>query len=133
MKVLIIEDEPTDRKLKDAVLKMSGHIVRERATAEEAVDAITADKPDVIGLDLRLPGMDGLTLARQLKVNPGTGQIPMVAITAYPELPTRGIGCRRLRRLRSQADRHARISGKTGGNRAKRTALGGTGRESAHR
>ncbi len=85
MKVLIIEDDPTDRKLMGAVLKMSGHIVRENASAEEALDAIAADRPDVILLDLRLPDIDGLTLARQLKASPGTSRIPIVAVTAYPD------------------------------------------------
>jgi CheY-like chemotaxis protein len=85
LKVLVIEDDPTDRKLMGAVLKMNGHIVLERASAEEALDAIGADKPDVILLDLRLPGIDGLTLARQLKANPATRQIPIVAVTAYPD------------------------------------------------
>jgi CheY-like chemotaxis protein len=97
MKVLIIEDDPTDRKLMGAVLKMSGHIVRERASAEEALDAIEADRPDVILLDLRLPGIDGLTLARQLKSNAGTRGIPVVAVTAHPDRYRReellGAGC----------------------------------------
>jgi len=97
MKVLVIEDEPTDRKLMGAVLKMSGHIVRERASAEEALDAITADRPDVILLDVRLPGIDGLTLTRQLKGNADTRQIPIVAVTAYPDRYRReellAVGC----------------------------------------
>jgi two-component system cell cycle response regulator len=84
MKVLVIEDDPTDRKLMVALLQMSGHIVRESMTAEAALDAIVADNPDVILLDLRLPGMDGLTLVRRLKANAGTSQLPIVAVTAYP-------------------------------------------------
>jgi CheY-like chemotaxis protein len=85
MKVLIIEDQPTDRKLMGAVLRMSGHFVRERACAEEARDAIAADKPDVILLDVRLPGMDGLAFVRLLKSNEATRDIPVVAVTAYPD------------------------------------------------
>jgi CheY-like chemotaxis protein len=85
MKVLVIEDDPTDRKLMVALLQMSGHIVRESMSAEAALDAIVADNPDVILLDLRLPGMDGLTLIRRLKANAGTSQLPIVAVTAYPE------------------------------------------------
>jgi len=85
MKVLVIEDDPTDLKLMGAVLKMSGHIVRGTTSAEEAVDAIAAEKPDVVLLDLRLPGMDGLTLARRLKANADTQSIPIIAVTAYPD------------------------------------------------
>jgi two-component system cell cycle response regulator len=85
MKVLVIEDDPTDRKLMVAVLQVKGHIVRESMSAEAALDAIMGEKPDVILLDLRLPGMDGLTFIRQLKANAATSSIPVVAVTAYPE------------------------------------------------
>jgi two-component system cell cycle response regulator len=85
MKVLIIEDDPTDMKLMGAVLKMSGHIVGQSTSAEEAVDAIAADKPDIILLDLRLPGIDGLTFLRQLRAKAETRPIPVVAVTAYPD------------------------------------------------
>ena len=86
MKVLVIEDDPTHLKLMGAVLKISGHTVEEQTVAEGAMDVIAADKPDVILLDLRLPGMDGLALVRKIKANAGTRQIPVVAMTAYPEL-----------------------------------------------
>jgi CheY-like chemotaxis protein len=85
MKVLVVEDHPTDLKLMSAVLSVNGHIVRGTTSAEEAVDAIAMEKPDVILLDLRLPGMDGLTLARRLKANADTRSIPIIAVTAYPE------------------------------------------------
>jgi CheY-like chemotaxis protein len=85
MKVLVIEDDPTDRKLMVAVLQLDGHIVRESMSAEAAVAAIVVDRPDVILLDQRLPGMDGLTLIRQLKANADTRPIPIVAVTAYPD------------------------------------------------
>jgi CheY-like chemotaxis protein len=85
MKVMVIEDDPTDLKLMGAVLKISGHTVDGRSAAEGAMEAIAADRPDVILLDLRLPGMDGLTLVRRLKANAATRRIPIVAMTAYPE------------------------------------------------
>lgn len=85
MKVLVIEDDPTNRKLMGAVLKMSGHIVREKTSAEEAMGAIATDKPDVILMDMRLPGIDGLSLAHILKADMNTRDIPIVAVTAYPE------------------------------------------------
>ena len=85
MKVLVIEDDPTDLKLVGAVLRISGHTVDWRTAAEGAMEAIAADRPDVILLDLRLPGIDGLGLVRLLKANAGTRQIPIVAMTAYPD------------------------------------------------
>jgi CheY-like chemotaxis protein len=85
MKVLVIEDDPTDLKLAGAILTMNGHIVRGITSAEEAVEAIAAEKPDIILMDMQLPRMDGLALARQFKSNPLTMAIPIVAVTAYPE------------------------------------------------
>lgn len=85
MKILLVEDDPTDRKLLSAVLTTSGNRVLEQASAEDAFDAIKSDQPEVILLDLKLPGMDGLALARRLKSDPDTRHIPIVAITAAAE------------------------------------------------
>ena len=85
MNILLVEDDPTDSKLLSAVLKSSGHRVLEKASAEQAVEEIKARKPEMILLDLKLPGMDGLALARRLKQDPDTQHIPIVAITAAPE------------------------------------------------
>lgn len=85
MNILLIEDEPTDRKLAGVVLKTSGHIVRERTSAEEAIEAIAADPPELILLDLKLPGIGGLELIRKLKESPTTRDIPIVVMTAFPE------------------------------------------------
>jgi two-component system cell cycle response regulator len=85
MKILVVEDHPSDLKLMGAVLRMSGHMVGEHTSAEGVMDAIVADKPDVILMDLNLPGMDGLALARLLKAKADTRLIPIVAMTAYPD------------------------------------------------
>ena len=85
MNILLIEDEPTDRKLAGVVLKTSGHIVREMTSAEEAIEAIAADPPELILLDLKLPGINGLELIRKLKESSTTRDIPIVVMTAFPE------------------------------------------------
>lgn len=85
MKILIVEDDPTDLKLLSAVLDASGHQVFGRRSAEEAAEEIKLQPPDVILLDLKLPGMDGLALARLLKRDAATRPIPIVAITAARE------------------------------------------------
>jgi len=85
MNILLVEDDATDMKLLSAVLKSSGHRVLEKASAEQAAEEIKSHQPEVILLDLKLPGMDGLALARLLKQNPATRHIPIVAITAAPE------------------------------------------------
>jgi CheY-like chemotaxis protein len=85
MNILLIEDNPTDRKLLSVVLQTSGHSVAEYVTAEEALAAIKRQPPEVILLDLKLPGMSGLALARQLKQDDETRGIPIVALTAAAE------------------------------------------------
>jgi two-component system, cell cycle response regulator len=83
--VMVIEDEPINRKLACIVLEAEGHRVTRAETAETALLFIKKRKPDVIILDLRLPEMDGLSLTRKLKQDAETSHIPIIAITAYPE------------------------------------------------
>jgi CheY-like chemotaxis protein len=85
MNILLVEDDPTDMKLLSAVLTSSGHRVFGKASAEEVAEEIKGHRPDVILLDLKLPGMDGLNLARLLKSDPETQAIPIVAVTAAVE------------------------------------------------
>jgi CheY-like chemotaxis protein len=59
--------------------------VSDAEAAEQALYAIKQQKPDLILLDLVLPGMDGLALVRKLKADPETFAIPVVAVTSHPE------------------------------------------------
>lgn len=85
MRILVVEDEPVESKLAVHVLAAEGHEVDFAWGAEDALAASRRQKPDVILLDLRLPGVDGLTLARTLKAEPATLNVPIVAVTSYPE------------------------------------------------
>ena len=84
MKVLVIEDNPIDSKLARAVVQMSGHDSFAHSSAEGALEVLRSYQPDVILLDLNLPGTDGIGFARELRRHRDTRNIPIVAITAYP-------------------------------------------------
>jgi CheY-like chemotaxis protein len=85
MKILVIEDNPTHSKLSRVVLSAAGHTVDAVEEAEQALSAIKRDKPDIILLDMALPGMDGLTLVGKLRADPETRTIPIVVVTSYPD------------------------------------------------
>ncbi|MBI4379660.1 MAG: response regulator [candidate division NC10 bacterium] len=85
MKILVVEDEPTSLKLAQAVLAADGHQVFDADAVKQALETVLREKPDMILLDLRLPDTDGLTFARQLKGGAETKNIPIIAVTAYPD------------------------------------------------
>ena len=89
MNILVIEDNPSHFKLIRVVLSESGNRVAHAETAEQTFAAVRADPPQVILLDLALPGMDGLALVRRLKADPLTRAIPVVAVTAYSDIWSR--------------------------------------------
>jgi len=86
MNVLVVEDNPSHVKLMSAVLRDAGNSVNCVETAEETFAAIRRNQPQIILLDLALPGMDGLALVRRLKADPDSRLIPIVAVTAFPDL-----------------------------------------------
>jgi CheY-like chemotaxis protein len=89
MNILVIEDEPASRKLANLVLSSDGHQVIESHSAEHAMKSVLNSSPEIILLDLALPGMDGYALTRRLKADPQTRHIPIIAVTSYPERFTR--------------------------------------------
>jgi len=64
-------------------MKANGYTVDTALDAETALDSIRVNHPDVILMDIQLPGIDGLELTRRLKADPGTRDIVIVAVTAY--------------------------------------------------
>jgi CheY-like chemotaxis protein len=85
MRILIVEHEPTHLKLADLVLSSAGHQVTRTESADEALKSVSECQPEIILLDLALPGRDGLWLVRELRASPQTRHIPIVAVTADPE------------------------------------------------
>ena len=81
--ILVVEDNPANLKLVREILKGRGYRVVEAASGEEALDALKFIHPDLILMDIQLPGMDGLAVTRQLKGDPATRDIPTIALTAH--------------------------------------------------
>jgi CheY-like chemotaxis protein len=95
--ILIVDDNPSNTKLLAFLLASKGYEIRTAANADEALATLTEWKPRLILMDIQLPGMDGLTLTRQLKADPATADIPIIAATAYAmkgdEERARAAGC----------------------------------------
>jgi CheY-like chemotaxis protein len=82
-RILIVDDNPVNLKLASSVLEFAGYEILEAVDATTALAAIRQTPPDLILMDIALPGMDGLTLTRQIKADPATRQIRIVALTAF--------------------------------------------------
>ncbi|HZT72988.1 MAG TPA: response regulator [Terriglobales bacterium] len=82
-RVLVVDDNATNRKLISDLLAFAGYEILGAADAEEAQALLRRVRPDLILMDIALPGMDGLTLTRQLKADARTREIPIVALTAF--------------------------------------------------
>ena len=80
--ILIIEDNEKNRRLTRDVLGVKGYKTIESETAEEGLKLVAEQSPALILMDIQLPGMDGITAMKQLKADPKTRSIPIIAITA---------------------------------------------------
>ena len=80
--ILVVEDEPAIQELIAVGLKRNGHGVRQAVSAAEAYSALTEALPDVILLDWMLPDASGPTLARRLRSEPRTREVPIIMLTA---------------------------------------------------
>ncbi len=82
-RVLIVDDNATNLKLVAYLMTANGYEVTTALGADAAIESIRDQRPDVILMDLQLPGTDGLALTRKLKAGPETREIIIVAVTAY--------------------------------------------------
>ena len=82
-KILLVEDNAVNRRLAGFLLRSQGYEVREATTALEAFEMLKNNHPDLIVMDIQLPGMDGLEVTRKLKEQPATADIPVIAVTSY--------------------------------------------------
>ena len=96
-RVLVIEDNAANLTLATFLLESAGHTVLAAVTAEAGVATARTEQPDLILMDIQLPGMDGLQATALLKGDPATSAIPVVALTALAmkgdEERIRAAGC----------------------------------------
>ena len=81
--IFVVDDNPVNLKLVCDVLEFEGYTVGRAADAEEAQEILRDATPDLILMDVALPGMDGLTLTRKLKSEAKWKHVPIVALTAF--------------------------------------------------
>lgn len=96
-RILIIEDTPLNLQLIADLLERAGHVVLTATDATEGIAVARSERPDLILMDIGLPGMDGLEAARRLKADPLTKRIPVVVLSAHAlpadERRARAAGC----------------------------------------
>ncbi|MBZ0169549.1 histidine kinase [Candidatus Methylomirabilis lanthanidiphila] len=83
--ILIVEDDPLGRELAKEILHDAGYAVLSLEDGVGLLERVKIERPDIILMDLQLPGTDGVTLARQLKADDETRSIPVVMTTAYAQ------------------------------------------------
>ena len=95
--ILVVEDNPTNMKLAITLLEAAGHSVLTATDAEAGLTMARAERPDLILMDIQLPGIDGLEATAQLKRDEATSAIPVIALTALAmkgdEERIRAAGC----------------------------------------
>jgi CheY-like chemotaxis protein len=95
--ILVVDDNATNRKLVAYVLAEADVEVIEAADAQEAAAVLERSVPDLILMDIQMPGMDGLSLTRMIKAHPSYRQVRVVALTAFAmpgdEEKAREAGC----------------------------------------
>ena len=80
--ILIVEDNPRNMKLVRDVLQVKGHTTVEATTAEDGIVLAKEKIPDLVLMDIQLPGMNGIQALGVLRADPATARIPVIAVTA---------------------------------------------------
>jgi len=80
--ILVVEDNPANQMLIQYTLELAGYHVNVASSASEALISIQEDRPDLVLMDIQLPGQDGLSLTKQLKADAMFKSIPVVALSA---------------------------------------------------
>jgi two-component system cell cycle response regulator DivK len=96
-RILVIEDHEENRRILRDLLTSAGYEMIEAVTGEEGVTLAETQRPDLILMDIQLPGLDGYEATRRIKGNPALRRIPIIAVTSYAlsgdDVKAREAGC----------------------------------------
>jgi len=88
-RILIVDDQVDNRELLQIILKWAGFVTQTANDGEEALRSVAAEPPDLVLVDMLMPGMDGCQLTASLKQNPDTRHIPVILVSAMNDGATR--------------------------------------------
>ena len=96
-RILVVEDHEDNRQILRDLLGNAGYQMIEAETGEDGLAAAAAHKPDLILMDIQLPGLDGYEATRRLKADPALRSIPIIVVTSYAlsgdDVKAREAGC----------------------------------------
>ncbi len=96
-RILVVEDHEDNRRILRDLLTSAGYEPLEAVTGEEGVALAETHRPDLILMDIQLPGLDGYEATRRIKANPALRQTPVIAVTSYAlsgdDVKAREAGC----------------------------------------
>jgi two-component system cell cycle response regulator DivK len=82
-RILLVEDQDDNRKIMRDLLSASGYELIEAIDGEQGLALAERERPDLILMDIQLPGLDGYEVTRRIKANPILNHIPIIAVTSY--------------------------------------------------
>ncbi len=82
-RILVVEDQEDNRKIIRDLLLARGYAMLEATTGDEGLALAERERPDLILMDIQLPGLDGYEVTRRIKANPQLAHIPIIAVTSY--------------------------------------------------
>jgi two-component system cell cycle response regulator DivK len=96
-RILVVEDNEENRRIMHDLLGSAGYEMIEAVTGEDGVTLAERERPDLILMDIQLPGLDGYEATRRIKANPALRPIPIIAVTSYAlsgdDVKAREAGC----------------------------------------
>ena len=96
-RILVVEDHEENRRIMRDLLTAAGYEMIEALTGEEGIALAERQRPDLILMDIQLPGLDGYETTRRIKAQPALRAIPIIAVTSYAlsgdDVKAREAGC----------------------------------------